>query len=163
MQFVSRCDAIMQARSDRVHHSLSCRRQQPNGATRTLELRRASLGISAAMSWQTSLHAQAMGRFGVVVSELTEAEGHALGLPDRGVFVPTSTGLRPGQAFSLKMSYLNLMAVQSMGSTTLYAECPESSGVSLFDAKPCEASSLWPSPSALDLGRRSSCRQRVCL
>src|SRR5664279_3641557 len=41
----------------------------------------------AAMSWQTSLRAQAVARVGVVVSELTEAEGHALGLPDRGVFV----------------------------------------------------------------------------
>ena len=40
-----------------------------------------------AMSWQTSLRAQAVARVGVVVSDLTEAEGHALGLPDRGVFV----------------------------------------------------------------------------
>ena len=40
-----------------------------------------------AMSWQTSLRAQAVARVGVVVSDLTEAEGQALGLPDRGVFV----------------------------------------------------------------------------
>ena len=40
-----------------------------------------------AMSLQTSLRAQAVARVGVVVSDLTEAEGQALGLPDRGVFV----------------------------------------------------------------------------
>ena len=42
--------------------------------------------IIAAMS-QTSLRAQPVARVGVVVSELTEAEGHVLGLPDGGVFV----------------------------------------------------------------------------
>ncbi len=41
----------------------------------------------AAMSWQTSLRAQAVARVGVVVSDLSAAEGHVLGLPDRGVFV----------------------------------------------------------------------------
>ena len=41
----------------------------------------------ATMSWQTSLRAQAVARVGVVLSDLTEAEGHILGLPDRGVFV----------------------------------------------------------------------------
>lgn len=54
---------------------------------RTRQLVLLFLVAIAAMSWQTSVHAQAMARVGVVVSELTEAEGQALGLPDRGVFV----------------------------------------------------------------------------
>ncbi|WP_433996263.1 PDZ domain-containing protein [Bradyrhizobium jicamae] len=33
------------------------------------------------------LRAQTAARVGIVVSELTEAEGHLLGLPDRGLFV----------------------------------------------------------------------------
>ena len=41
----------------------------------------------AAMSWQTSLRAQVVARVGVVVSDLSAAEGLVLGLPDRGVFV----------------------------------------------------------------------------
>ena len=45
------------------------------------------LVIIAAMSWQTALRAQSIARVGVVLSDLTEAEGRALGLPDRGVFV----------------------------------------------------------------------------
>jgi S1-C subfamily serine protease len=40
-----------------------------------------------AMTLQTSLRAQAIARVGIVVSDLSEAEGHRLGLPDRGVFV----------------------------------------------------------------------------
>ena len=43
--------------------------------------------IVATMSWQTSSRAQAFARVGVVVSDLSAAEGQVLGLPDRGVFV----------------------------------------------------------------------------
>ena len=42
---------------------------------------------AAAVSWQTSSLAQVVARVGVVVSDLSVAEGHVLGLPDRGVFV----------------------------------------------------------------------------
>ena len=45
------------------------------------------LATIVTMSWQTSLRAQAVARVGVVVSDLTEAEGRDLGLPDSGVFV----------------------------------------------------------------------------
>jgi len=41
----------------------------------------------AALSWQSSLRAQSVARVGVVVTDLSEAEGHNLGLPDRGVYV----------------------------------------------------------------------------
>jgi Txe/YoeB family toxin of Txe-Axe toxin-antitoxin module len=41
----------------------------------------------ATMSWQSSSHAQAIARVGVVVSELTEAESRRLGLSNRGVYV----------------------------------------------------------------------------
>ena len=41
----------------------------------------------ATMSWQTSLRRKPLLEWELSVSDLTEAEGHILGLPDRGVFV----------------------------------------------------------------------------
>lgn len=43
--------------------------------------------VLGAVFWLTTSRAQTVARVGVVVSDMTEAEGHVLGLPDRGVFV----------------------------------------------------------------------------